>query len=499
MAFETEKQALKTLQEKMSAYNHASALLFYDGVTTAPGGTASNRGKTLGILSELSYRLATDEENIAMLETLDAHPEELTAEEKRQVYLLLKHVRDMRKVPMDEYVAYEELLCEADDVWHRAKENNDFPLFAPILEKIIETNRRFAGYFAPDMDPYDYWLGEYEKGLSKEKCDAFFAKVRARLVPLIRKVGEAKQIDNSWAMLSFPIEKQRRLSDYLMTLIGLDREHVGISETEHPFTTSLGSHFDTRITTHYFEDNFLSSLYSVVHEGGHALYDTGSPDEYAYTVLDGGVSMGIHESQSRFYENILGRSLAFCETIYPKLVELCPELASHNARDLYRVANRVEPSLIRVDADEVTYSLHIMVRYEIEKKLMDGSLAVKDLPRAWNELYKEYLGIDVPDDKRGCLQDSHWSGGSIGYFPSYALGSAYGAQFLRKMQETVDVDGCVRKGDFSPINRWNREQIWRFGNLKEPNEILGRVLGEEFDPDVYVDYLENKMRDVYGL
>ena len=493
------REQLKSLQAKNAAYGHAMALIFYDGVTGAPKGTASNRGQTLAVLSEEQYRFSTGEETVALLEFLDGHKDELTPEENREVFLLLKSIRQMQAVPMDEYVAYQSLLVEADDVWHRAKETSDFELFRPVLEKIFETNIRFAHYFAPDKKPYDFWLGEYEDGLTTEICDDFFGKVRARLVPLLKKVADTEQVDDSFLWGTFPVEKQRELSDYLMKTMGLDLDHVGIAETEHPFTTSLGSHLDERITTHYHEDNFASSMYSVIHEGGHALYDTGSRDEYAYTVIDGGVSMGIHESQSRFYENILGRSRAYAELVYPKLCELFPELKKHTAEEFYRAINKAEPSLIRTEADEVTYCLHVMVRYELEKRVMAGELKVAELPEAWNALYKEYLGVDVPDDKRGVLQDSHWSGGSIGYFPSYALGSAYGAQFLRKMRETVDVDACVKNGDFAPINAWNKKKIWQFGSLYKPCEILDSVLGEPFDPNVYLEYLEAKVKDVYGV
>ena len=240
-------------------------------------------------------------------------------------------------------------------------------------------------------------------------------------------------------------------------------------------------------------------MFSVIHEGGHALYDTGSADELAYTVLDGGVSMGIHESQSRFYENLLGRSRAFTGFVFPKLCELFPSLAGHTAEEFYRAINKAEPSLIRTEADEVTYSLHVMVRYELEKRVMHGELKVHDLPGEWNRLYKEYLGVDVPDDKHGVLQDSHWSGGSVGYFPSYALGSAYGAQLLGKMKETVDVEDCLKRGDFAPINAWNREHIWQYGCLKKPGALLEQALGEKFDPTAYTSYLEEKYGELYGL
>ncbi len=491
--------ALKTLQARMSAYDHAGALISYDGMTAAPKGTAANRGQTLAVLSEESYKLATGAETVELLEFLDANKAELDEAEQRQVFLLLKDIRSMRKIPMDEYVAYQRLLVEADDVWHTAKETSDFALFEPILKQIFDTNVRFAGYIEPSKKPYDYWLGEYEDGLTMEECDKFFSAVRARLVPLIARAGEVPQVDDGVLRGTFPTAKQEELSLWLMKTIGLDLGHVGITTTEHPFTTSFGSHFDVRITTHYHEDDFSSSMFSVIHEGGHALYETGCRAEYAYTAIDGGVSMGIHESQSRFYENILGRSRAFTAYAFPKLCELFPSAAGFTAEDFYRAVNKVQPSLIRTEADEVTYCLHVMVRYELEKAVMAGELAVHDLPGEWNRLYKEYLGVDVPDDRRGVLQDSHWSGGSIGYFPSYALGSAYGAQFLQKMRGSVDVDGCIARGDFAPVNSWNRGNIWQHGSLYTPAALLHRVLGAGFDPNVYLDYLESKVRDVYGI
>jgi carboxypeptidase Taq len=225
-----------------------------------------------------------------------------------------------------------------------------------------------------------------------------------------------------------------------------------------------------------------------------------SADDLAYTILDGGVSMGIHESQSRFYENLLGRSREFVGYVFPKAKECFPDqLKKYTAEDFYKAINLVAPSLIRTEADEVTYCLHVMVRYELEKKIMSGDLAVKDLPREWNRLYKEYLGVDVPDDKRGVLQDSHWSGGGIGYFPSYALGSAYGAHLLHKMKESVDVEKCLAEGNFTHINEWNRQKIWRFGCSKGSSTLLREALGEEFDPTYYTDYLEKKYSEIYNL
>ncbi|MBQ9030904.1 MAG: carboxypeptidase M32 [Parasporobacterium sp.] len=507
MNHEESIQELYKLQGRLSAYEHAVSLMYYDGVTTAPKGTASNRAHSTGILTEEMYRISTSSETMELLEALDQEyrdrevtddPEETKI--RRMIYLMLKDIRDMQKIPMEEFVAYQELLVKSEDVWHTAKETSDFALFAPYLEEIFRTVRKFAGYCAPDKNVYDYWLNEYEPGISMAVCDEFFRTLKSRLVPLIREIQERPQVDDSFLHGYFPVEQQDQLSRYLMDLIRLDRDHCGLSTTEHPFTTSLGSHLDERITTNYKTDYFAASMYSVIHEGGHALYDTGSDEAFAYTVLDGGVSMGIHESQSRFYENIIGRSRGFTSHILPKIRELFPESMSNVTEEqFYKAINLAQPSLIRTEADEVTYCLHVMIRYELEKLLLAGDLSVKDLPSEWNRKYKEYLGIEVPDDRHGVLQDSHWSGGLIGYFPSYALGNAYGAQFLKKMKETVDVDRCVQNGDLAPVNEWNRTHIWQYGSLYTPAQILERALKEPFDPAIYMDYLEKKYREIYGI
>ncbi len=488
------------LQSKMSAYGHAMSLIYYDGATTAPRATAQNRGHALSILSEETYKLSTGDETVVLLDFLALHKDELSDKDARALHLMSKELEEMKKIPMDEYIAYQELMVEADDIWHRAKETSDFELFRPVLEKIFDTTKRFAAYCAPEKEPYNYCINKYEDGLTMEKCDEFFSALREKIVPLIKKIGEAKQVDDSCIKGDFDESVQEKFSYELMKTIGIDLDRCGLGVTEHPFTTSIGSHRDVRITTNYDRENVASSMFSVIHEGGHALYDMNSADDLAYTCLDGGVSMGIHESQSRFYENLLGRSREFVNLIFPKMQECFKgKFDMCTAEDVYRAINLVTPSLIRTEADEVTYCLHVMIRYELEKAVIGGALEVKDLPREWNRLYKEYLGVDVPDDKRGVLQDSHWSGGGIGYFPSYALGSAYGAHLLHKMKESVDVSACLAKGDLAPINEWNREHIWKYGCLKNPNDLLRDALGEKFDPSYYTDYLEKKYSEIYNI
>ena len=490
---------LDALQRKMFAYNHAMGVLYYDGATAAPAGSAANRGETMAVLSEAEYLMATGPEMLELLDFLYAHNDELTQKQRRIVEMLRKDLAELRCIPQEEYAAASKLMAESTAAWHEAKPKSDFSLFAPYLEKVIETKKRFAHYVKPDMDPYEYYLDTYEPGLTRRKCDEFFAALRARVVPLLKRVQAARQVDASFLTGDFPLEAQRKLSDELMEIMRIDRSFCSIGETEHPFTTNFTKR-DVRITTHYYPDNAVSSMYSVIHEGGHALYELHTADEDMYNGLGSGVSMGIHESQSRFYENLVGRSRGFVTFLAPRLRALFPQQLGGVSDDaLYRAVNRCEASLVRTEADELTYSLHIMVRYEIEKKLFADEISVAEIPQEWNRLYQEYLGITPSCDRDGCLQDSHWSDGSFGYFPSYALGSAYGAQMLARMRETVDVDACEKNGDLAPINAWLCEHIWQYGCLYKPAELLERVFEAPFDPKYYLDYLETKFTEIYGL
>ncbi len=502
MNFKTTQQALEALQKHqqvMAAYGHALGVMFHDGATAAPKQSWEGRGQTMGVMSQITYDLETDPKVNEMLTYLEAHLEELTPQQKREVEVLRKGYDQMHKVPAEEYVAYSVLMNEAQNVWEKAKNENDFASFAPFLEKIVDFNRKFAGYYNPELAPYDALLNQYEEGLNSATLDMFFAQLRAVIVPLIARVQKAEPIEDAFLFRHYPVEIQRKFSDYLMEVMGMDRNYCGIAETEHPYTTNFNNK-DVRITTHYHEDNLVSSMFSVIHEGGHALYELGADDCYNYTALFGGVSMAIHESQSRFYENIIGRSEAFVHAIFPKVKEFFPEqLADVDETMFYRAVNKAQPSLIRTEADELTYALHIMVRYEIEKQLIAGTLPVSQVSAEWNRLYREYLGVDVPNDTQGCLQDSHWSGGSIGYFPSYALGSAYGVQMLRKME--ADVDGLweqVAQGDLSQVTAWLKDKIHSHASFIKPGILFESVCGK-FDAKYYTDYLTDKYTKLYHL
>ena len=491
--------ALKNFEQTSFALNHAMGILNYDGSTVAPKKSAIVRAVTQAELSRIAYELTTSPETVEMIETLYANKKELDFVNARKAEELYRDLDRTRRIPKDLFVEYQRLCVESDAVWHEAKANNDYASFKPLLQKMFDMTKQIALCVEPDKDPYETQLDTYERGLTTQTCDKFFATLKSGIVPLLKKVMDSPyQIDEPLLKNTFPTAVQKEFSTFIMGVMGLDPERSIIGETEHPFTTDF-SRNDVRITTHYHEDAPLSSMYSVIHEGGHALYELNIGEELTMSVLGGGVSMGIHESQSRFFENIIGRSFEFCGVILPWLKEHFPaQLGGLTQERLYRAANAAAPSLIRTEADELTYCLHIMVRYELERMMFAGTITAEDLPSEWNRMYKEYLGIVVPDDKRGVLQDSHWSFGAIGYFPSYAIGSAYGAQYLEEMKKSFDVNACVAAGDLKPVSDWLREHIWKYGGLYAPSDLFRRVCGE-FRPEVFVKYLEDKFGSIYRL
>lgn len=491
-------RALRALENQLFAYQYAMSVISYDEATAAPPDGAAGRAQAAEALSRAAFDLLINDGTAALLARAGADAE--TEQERAEVRELRRQYDQIGRIPAEEYAAFERVKQEAVPAWGKAKRSNDFASYAPYLEKIVEMRRRQAAYIDPGRDPYEVLMDQYERGLTIADCDAFFAALRAAVVPLladIRARGSAVRTD--FLEQDWPLEGQRALSAHIMQLWGLDPAHCALGESEHPFTVGLWRG-DVRITTHYQPRDMVSNLYSVAHEGGHALYDSGSDPALDFTGLSGGATMGLHESQSRLFENYVGRSRPFIHCLWPKLLELFPsQLAGVSEEEFYRAVNRAEPGLIRTEADELTYGLHVMVRYELERELIRGTLAVADLPAAWNAKYKEYLGVDVPDDTRGVLQDIHWAGGDIGYFPSYALGSAYGAQAMDDLRRTLDLDAQIAAGDLAPLKDALRQRLWRYGQLKEPQWLVRSLCGGAFDPRHYIGYLRGKYTDLYGL
>ena len=492
-------QKLNELKKSAYALGHAQSILYTDGDTVAPKNSWKGRGMALAYLSELTYRQMVNPETGEILETILQHKDETDEVTYRQAEIMKEGYDNLHVLPMEEYVAYQELTNESSAVWHEAKLKSDWAMFSPYLEKIIAARRRFAALKSPEKPAYNVLMDQYEKGANMRELDPFFRTLREELSPVIREVAAREKPVPAFMKGPWPIEKQRLFSNRIMALEGIDPLNCTLGETEHPFTSGTNK-WDVRITTHYHEEDPFTSMFSVIHEGGHALYELDVRDDLQFTCLSEGVTMGVHESQSRFYENLIARSRAFCTPLLKIMKEVFPDqTAGVTEEDLYSAINLSKPSLIRTDADELTYPLHVMIRYEIEKAMIAGDLKVADIPGEWNRMYKEVLGVDVPDDRRGCLQDSHWSFGGVGYFPSYALGSAYGVQMLRQMEKTVDVWGSVAKGDLAPVTAWLTEKVHQYGSLKKPQEVLAGAMGGPLDPKVYTGYLKEKYSKLYNL
>ena len=498
MKLEEAIAAFRAVQKKKQALLHINYLMTHDGDTVAPKHSAAGRSVTLGVVAEYNHALLTAPSTRDLLDELESAREQLPAQVARELTVMEELCGRLTRVPGEEYVAYTRLVSDATAAWHDAKANNDFLAFAPYLQQMMDFQRRMAGYYDSGKKPYDVLLDQHEKGASMEMLDPFFDALRQTVSPLLKEVAAAEPIDTACLTGTFPREKQAEMARYVMAAAGLPEDDCVLGETEHPYTTGLNKH-DVRITTHYYENDFTRAMFTVLHEGGHAMYELNTADELEWTCLRGGWDGAMHESQSRFYENYVGRSEAFLTFLLPRLQELFPSMAGVSAHDFYRAANRVKTGPIRTEADELTYPLHILVRYEIEKALLDGSLSVKDVPGEWNRLYREYLGLEVPDDARGCLQDVHWGNGLVGYFPTYALGSAYGAQYLWAMEKDLDVTKACGEGNVAAITDWLREHIHRFGRLLEPAELMVHATGAPFDPTHYTDYLQRKYRALYHL
>lgn len=493
-------QAFETHYERRQAIGYALRIINFDAATVAPKAAVEDRSKVIGYWAVEDFKLGTSEEFNQILSNLESVYDQLSPEWQRITKEERKAYEKVRKLPEEDVRAYSMLLAEAEVVWEKAKETNDFALYEPYLVKIVDFQRRFATLFGViGGSLYNTLLDEYEEGMTIQRLDDFFATLRARIVPLVQKIAHVEQPRRDFMHRRFDRLGQLALAKEILPLIGYDMSRGVLAESAHPFTSGISKN-DTRVTTHVFETNFISSVYSTIHEGGHGIYDQFINPEYKGTPLGDGASMAVHESQSRFYENIIGRSRSFTNLLFERVKHQFPGVLDDVSSDeFYRAINIAEPSFIRTESDELTYSLHIMVRYQLEKQLIEGTLPVKDLPHAWNALMKEYLGVVPPTDSLGVLQDVHWSGGAFGYFPSYALGNAYSAQLLYAMKKDLDVDGLIAKADFIPIRDWFQSHVYKYGKLLPPGNVLEQATGEPLNPDYYCTYLEQKFSSIYGL
>ena len=491
----------KNYTERYNALQQALGLFGWDMATGAPKGGTDSRAKYVGILSAEEFSMRVSDKMRDFLETLEPHMDALDDITRAMLRICRRDYDAYKKIPAEEMKAYSELVTKAEPVWEKAREENDFASFAPFLDRILRYQCKFVEFRGFEKHRYNTLLDDYEPGMTVDKLDVFFDRIRAAIAPLLQKIASKNNRNEKAEFLTrrVPVDKQRLIGEMLMKKLGFDMNRGMLRESAHPFTTDFGKN-DVRITTHYHENSFLSSFYSVMHECGHAIYEQGKMDEIADTILDEGVSMGIHESQSRFYENIIGRSETFWESVYGELMNILgDEFKDVSAKGFYKAANIAKPSLIRIEADELTYCLHIMVRYEIEKQLFSNDFNVSELPGVWNAKMKEYLGIEPRTDSEGILQDIHWSQGSFGYFPSYALGNAYAAQIYHAMRKGLNVEECVRASDFKSIQNWLTDKIHKYGSIKTPSELIKGISGEELNAKYFTDYLQEKFSSLYEL
>ena len=483
---------------EVNALHAAQSMMDWDHQCYMPKKGAEARGDHLSVLSKMSHELFTSDETQRFLE--DAGKEVAPDSDDEALVRNVRRSMDQSTKLPSEFVVRQSLAHTAGhEKWVHARKNNDFGHFAGALETNFDLAREQAELLGYQDHIYDALLDLYEEGGRAADCTRMFDTLRGPTVELVKAITESgNQPDISYLTGDWDETKQKNLTEFVAKSFGFDFDRGRQDPAQHPFCTGWSIN-DTRITTRY-TDFLPSSLFSTMHETGHALYEMGTPEAWDRTPLGGGVSLGVHESQSRTWENIVGRSKAFVSWLRPKLVETFPQLAAIDEATMYRGFNKVEASLIRVEADEVTYNLHVMTRFELECDLLTNKLAVKDLPEAWNAKYKEYLGVDVPSDSDGCLQDVHWSAGLIGYFPTYTMGNLLSYQFWNLLKADLgDVDALMAKGDFAPIHEWLRTNIYSRASRYQPKELVQMVTGKPIGADDYVAALNKKYKDVYSL
>jgi carboxypeptidase Taq len=494
---------LRTLLGEIFDLNAAAAVLGWDQQTYMPPAGAEGRSMQLATLSRLAHDQFVSDEFAAALEAARAEVAGMPIAED-DAALVRRVARDFdkqRRVPSDYVAEFTRLTAMAHSVWEKARAEANFAHFRPSLEQIVAMRRQYSGFFAPYDHVYDPLLDDFEPGMPTEKVRSVFAALRPKQVELVRATAKrGRKVSDAVLRRAYDPQRQWTFGLEVVRKLGFNFDAGRQDKSVHPFTTSFGVR-DVRITTRV-DPSFLSTaLFGSIHECGHALYEQGIDVRLDRTPLATGTSMAIHESQSRMWENFVGRSLPFWTAFYPRLKELFPEaLGDVPLDEFYRAINTVEPSLIRVEADEATYNLHIMLRFELEMELMAGTLAVQDLPEAWNARMRDYLGVTPPDDAKGVLQDVHWSFGGFGYFPTYALGNLVAAQLWECIEKDIpDLESQIAHAEFGSLLGWLREKIHRHGAKPYPEELLLEVTGQGLSPEPYLRYLTRKFGEVYGL
>lgn len=498
-------EKLEQLKERLGEVSdiaRAASVLGWDQQVNMPPRGAEARGWQLATLSKIAQEKFIADEVGQLLEDVKqefagADP---NSDEAAMIRVAARNYDKAKRVPPEFIQEQAIVTTKAFEAWREARSKSDFSIFRPHLEKVVELVQRYVSFFPPGNHPYDTLLDDYEPGMKTEEVKEIFDALRPKQVKLIKAIAGKKQVKDDFLFKKYNEKKLIDFGENVVTKYGYDWSRGRQDKAPHPFETTFSVN-DVRITTRFEDDNPLATLFSTLHESGHAMYEQGINPAYERTSLSGGTSLAVHESQSRMWENLVGRSMPFWEHFYPTLKKTFPsQLDGVSLKAFYKAINKVEPSLIRVNADEATYNLHIMLRLELEIGMVEGTVAVKDLPEIWNAKMQEYLGIVPPNDAKGVLQDIHWSGGSIGYFSTYALGNLVSAQLWEKIRKDIrDLDDQICKGNFSELLGWLRTNIHQHGHKYDPQDLVERVTGSKITAEPYIRYLTKKYSEIYGL
>ena len=490
-------QRLEELQkylEKMNRYNHVVTLLQWDMRTGMPKGGFEKHADAVAYFSTEQFQMSVAEELGSILDALMV-PEELEQLDDTWKFIVKKMKTEFdknKRIPKDVFEKYVRAQSEAEHFWEEAKNKSDYSIFAPKLKEIIALTKEITAYQEPEKEIYDALLNQYEEGMDSSTIDRLFGELKAELVPLIAKVTALEMPKNPKFDSIFDADAQEKVQKMLLDYIGFSWEKGAVGRTEHPFTLNFSSD-DVRVTNHYHENNPISSMFSAIHEGGHAIFEQNVNPDFNGTVAGSCCYMGIHESQSRFYENILGRNKNFWIPIYEKLGEILPQFKEITLDEFYQEINRVENSFIRTESDELTYGMHIILRYEMEKAIFRKGVDVNELPALWNQKMQEYLGITPKNDAEGILQDVHWSSGSFGYFPSYLLGNIYDGMLREQVEKELgSIDTILKEGRILEITKWLNEKIHKFGSTRLPKDTIMEVCGREVSAQPLIKYFKEK-------
>lgn len=484
------------LLDLLNSYRLALTTMSFDAQTIAPKNGAPYRNKAMAILAGEYFKLLVSDSTFETLQKASLSEDDI---ERMGANELLKHLKRTKNIPVDEYIAFEELMNNAQISWEKAREEKDYTLFKTDLEALVKTHRKNLAYRNSELSDYDASLDDYEEGLRMEHVESFFNELENDLIPFVDTIIANQGKKPEFLSAYVPIEKQREISNLVMNHLCYSKDFGLLGEAAHPFSSTFSIN-DTRITTHYHENDFTQNIFSVIHEIGHSMYNHQVNSTYEATPLADNMSMSMHESQSRFLENIIGRSEAFWKPLYPQMVAIIPDvLGNVSLESFIKGINYVERGPIRIQADEVTYPLHIMVRYNIEKMLFTQDVAIDTLNDVFASEMSRLLNIKPENDSQGILQDIHWAGASFGYFPTYALGSAYAAQFYNAMQQDLNIDEVLMSGNLKPMFDWLKENIHQYSGTIPTQELILKVTGENFNPQYYVRYIKEKYSRLLGI